>query len=77
MRFEVETVEVVIEVEKCFVRKMGFDYHIDAHVVVNGNLTVHKGHQIAHNVKEHLMTYNSKITDVMIHIEPDEMHLDE
>lgn len=77
LRYEAETVEGVIEVEKCFVRKMGFDFHIDAHVVVNGNLSVQKGHQIAHDVKEHLMNYNSKITDVMIHIEPDEMNLDE
>jgi cation diffusion facilitator family transporter len=65
-------IEQVIEVEKCFVRKMGFEYYVDAHIVVNGNLTVSKGHLIAHNVKDIIMLSNYKIREVLIHIEPSE-----
>ena len=71
LKKEAETVNEVVEVEKFFVRKMGFDYYVDAHVIVNGDLTVSEGHNIAHKVKEHLIAFNSMITEVMVHIEPD------
>src|SRR5580704_8269796 len=45
------TVSGVIGLEKCFVRKVGFRYYVDLHVVVNGNETVRQGHSIAHNVE--------------------------
>jgi divalent metal cation (Fe/Co/Zn/Cd) transporter len=63
-------VENVRGIEKCFVRKMGFEYFVDIHVLVNGNLPVHKGHEIAHRVKDELMTEYSNISDVLVHIEP-------
>lgn len=56
--------------DKCFVRKMGFDYYVDIHVIVDGNLTVSRGHEIAHSVKDELMKEYSIITDVLVHIEP-------
>jgi cation diffusion facilitator family transporter len=66
------SVEGVIELEKCFIRKMGFDYFIDLHVIVNGELSVRDGHKIAHNVKEALFKSELRIIDVLIHIEPEE-----
>lgn len=63
--------EKVRDVEKCFVRKMGFDYYVDAHVVVDGNLKVSEGHLIAHEVKDSLIKFNPKIKEVLVHIEPD------
>ena len=41
----------VEDLEKCFVRKMGFEFYVDLHVIVNGELSVRKGHRIAHEVK--------------------------
>ena len=41
----------VVEVEKCHARKMGLDYYVDLHVGVDGNISVHEGHEIAHRVK--------------------------
>ena len=72
LKREAEKLNEVVEVEKFFVRKMGFDYYVDAHVIVDGSLTVSDGHTIAHKVKEHLINFNSKIIDVMVHIEPDQ-----
>lgn len=63
-------VENVKGIEKCFVRKMGFEYFVDIHVLVNANLPVHTGHQIAHRVKDELMREYSNISDVLVHIEP-------
>jgi cation diffusion facilitator family transporter len=63
-------VENVMGIDKCFVRKMGFDYFVDIHVLVDANLPVHKGHEIAHKVKDELMKEYSNISDVLVHIEP-------
>lgn len=63
-------VENVMGIDKCFVRKMGFDYFVDIHVLVDANLPVYKGHEIAHKVKDELMNEYSNISDVLVHIEP-------
>jgi len=39
-------------------------------VVVDGNLSVREGHEIAHEVKNAILLENPKIADVLIHIEP-------
>lgn len=56
--------------EKCFVRKMGFELFVDLHVLVDGDLTVRQGHDIAHQVKDVILRSNPRIYDVLIHIEP-------
>ena len=60
----------VLAIDKCYVRKMGFDYYVDIHVIVNGNMTVYEGHDIAHTVKDGLIEQYPKISDVLVHIEP-------
>jgi len=60
----------VVEVEKCYARKMGLDYYVDLHVGVDGNISVHEGHEIAHRVKSAIQQSNSRIADVLVHIEP-------
>ena len=65
-----QSVEGVMEIEKCLIRKMGFEYFADMHVKVNGNLSVYEGHRIAHMVKDAILKDNDKISDVLIHIEP-------
>jgi cation diffusion facilitator family transporter len=60
----------VVEVEKCHARKMGLDYYVDLHVGVNGNISVHEGHEIAHRVKAAIQQSDSRIADVLVHIEP-------
>lgn len=57
-------------VEKCFVRKMGFDYYVDLHIQVSPLLTVAQGHEIAHHVKDTLLKSELQIKDVLIHVEP-------
>jgi cation diffusion facilitator family transporter len=64
----------VMEVEKCFVRKSGFEYFVDIHVVVNGDLTVREGHKIGHDVKDFVMLHKPLVYNVLTHIEPSEFH---
>ena len=63
-------VKHVSDTEKCHVRKMGMNYIIDLHLMVNGNLTVREGHQIAHKVQDQIMNDIPSITKVFIHVEP-------
>jgi cation diffusion facilitator family transporter len=60
----------VVEVEKCYARKMGLDYYVDLHVGVDGNISVHQGHEIAHRVKSAIQQSDSRVADVLVHIEP-------
>ncbi len=61
----------VLDLEKCFVRKMGFDYYVDLHVIVDGNLAVREGHRIAHEVEDAILKRVPRIAEVLVHIEPD------
>jgi cation diffusion facilitator family transporter len=60
----------VVEVEKCYARKMGLDYYVDLHIGVDGNISVHEGHEIAHRVKRAIQQCDSRVADVLVHIEP-------
>jgi len=60
----------VVALDKCFLRKMGTRYYVDLHVQVNGELSVRDGHEVAHRVKDAIRATNSRIADVLVHIEP-------
>ena len=63
-------VEDVVAIDKCRIRKVGLHLALDIHVVVDGGLSVRRGHEIAHSVKDRLLTSPHRINDVTVHIEP-------
>jgi cation diffusion facilitator family transporter len=63
-------VEGVRALEKCYVRKMGFEYFVDLHVEVDGELPVREGHRIAHAVQDAILHENPRVAQVLVHIEP-------
>jgi cation diffusion facilitator family transporter len=65
-----KTVNGVMGTEKCHIRKTGMSYYVDLHIVVDRNITVKEGHDIAHALKRKLMVYKPEIADVLIHVEP-------
>jgi cation diffusion facilitator family transporter len=65
------SVDGVMEIEKCRIRKSGLHLALDIHVVVDGELTVRRGHVIAHEVEAKLRSSAHRINDVTVHIEPD------
>jgi cation diffusion facilitator family transporter len=60
----------VVAIDKCRIRKTGLHLALDIHVVVDGDLSVRKGHEIAHQVKDRLLASAHRINDVTVHIEP-------
>jgi cation diffusion facilitator family transporter len=63
-------VEGVINTEKCYIRKVGTSYVVELHARVNGSISVHEGHEIAHSLKDFICEKLPEISHVSIHIEP-------
>ena len=68
-----QTVNGVIDTEKCHVRKTGMTYLVDLHLTVNGKISVIEGHDIAHHLKDTIQRQLPEIADVLIHVEPDNL----
>lgn len=64
--------EGIIGTEKCFVRKTGMQFHIDLHITVDSKISVKDGHEISHKLKNILKEEMKEISDVLIHVEPNE-----
>lgn len=65
-------VEGVESVHKIRTRNMGPGIFLDLHVLVDGNLTVRRGHDIATDVKHVLLDDGPEILDAIVHLEPSE-----
>lgn len=72
IRIVAKTVNGVIDTEKCHVRKTGIKYYVDLHAIVDAEISVRAGHEIAHRLKDKLIQELPQLTDVLIHIEPHE-----
>ncbi len=70
IRSVAEKIPGVDGVEKCFVRKMGYQFFVDMHVEVNPQMTVENSHRIGHEVKNKIRAEIPSVRDVLIHIEP-------
>lgn len=65
-----EEVAGVVNIEKCFVRKMGFELFVDIHLRVDPSISVKQGHDIAHAVKDAIRSKRPEVYDVLTHVEP-------
>ena len=65
-----QAVPGVEAVEKCLVRKVGYNYFVDIHVEVDPAMTVHRSHEIGHGVKDKIRGQIPAVRDVLVHIEP-------
>lgn len=59
-----------LAVEKCFARKTGLRYHVDLHLEVDPQLTVHDSHSIAEQVRNKVKADLPWVADVLVHVEP-------
>ncbi|HEY3444200.1 MAG TPA: cation diffusion facilitator family transporter [Paludibaculum sp.] len=59
-----------LDVEKCFARKTGLQYHVDLHLEVDPELTVLQGHSIAEEVRNQVRQDLDWVADVLVHVEP-------
>lgn len=70
IRRAAQRVSAVREVEKCFARKTGLQYHVDLHVQVDPDLTVRRSHEIAGEVRTRIKADLDWVADVLVHVEP-------
>ncbi|WP_413999130.1 cation diffusion facilitator family transporter [Flavobacterium sp. W1B] len=64
-------VDGIIDTEKCFIRKSGMKYHVDLHAIVDADISVKEGHDLAHKLKDTLRKEIPELGHVLIHVEPD------
>jgi len=62
----------ILGLDKCFVRKMGFSFYVELHIVVDGELTVRQGHQLSHQVEDEVLRALPQVAEVLVHVEPDQ-----
>jgi cation diffusion facilitator family transporter len=60
----------VASLHRCRIRKSGLSYLVDIEIRVDGDLSVRRGHEIAHAVRDSLLASNLRISDVTVHVEP-------
>lgn len=60
----------VVRIEKCRARKSGLGLFVEIHIEVDGTLSVQRGHEIAHQVSDHLKSSSLSIQHVVVHVEP-------
>lgn len=68
-----QQVDGIVDTEKCFIRKAGMQYHVDLHAIVDANISVKHGHDLAHKLKDTLRAEIPALGHVLIHIEPNEV----
>ena len=67
--------ESVRQVHRLRTRYLSASLQVDLHIVVDGNLTVREGHNIAEAVKEAILRDGPDVVDVVVHVEPPEAAL--
>lgn len=64
------SVEGVHEVHNIRTRYSGGRLQVDLHLLVPGDMTVRRGHDVADRVQERLRAEGPDLTDVIVHVEP-------
>jgi cation diffusion facilitator family transporter len=62
----------ILGLDKCLVRKMGFSFYVDLHIVVDGELSVRQGHRLSHKVEDEILKALPQAAEVLVHVEPEE-----
>jgi cation diffusion facilitator family transporter len=62
----------ILGLDKCFVRKVGFSFYVDLHIVIKGQMTVREGHKLSHKVEDEILRALPQVAEVLVHVEPEE-----
>ena len=60
----------VIQIHQVRTRYLGSKLWLDFHLVVDGNMTISRGHDVAEKIKQKLLKQVPDLEDAIIHIEP-------
>ncbi len=64
------SVDKVVDFHAVRSRSNGMGLQVDLHILVDENLTVREGHDVAKEVKHKLMSEGPNVVDVLVHVEP-------
>lgn len=65
-----EDTDGVLDTHAVRVRRVGAGLHVDLHIHVDPNISVHAGHEIATEVRQRLKDSEHHVVDVVVHVEP-------
>jgi cation diffusion facilitator family transporter len=68
-----QSVSGVCSIHRLRTRRVGSGWFVDLHVMVDGDLPVRKGHDIATVLQHKLLEDGPSVADVTIHIEPNDL----
>ncbi len=71
IRKTIEAVPGVVDLHMLRTRRMGADALVDVHIQVESHLSVSEGHQISETVRQTLIQEIEDVSDVMVHIDPE------
>jgi cation diffusion facilitator family transporter len=66
----VRLVEGVEGVERVGIHPLGHQLRVDMEISVDGDLSVRKGHAIAHKVEETIIASETRVVEVAVHVNP-------
>ena len=72
MRVGITGLSGVVNVHELRARRMGSSILVDLHVQVDEATTVSDGHQVAERVRKFVFDENTEVTEVLVHIDPEE-----
>ena len=64
------SVDGVSGTHRCHVRKLGFNFFVDLDLLVDGDISVRRGHDLAHLVQQRIKEEFPLVTKVLVHVEP-------
>ena len=58
------------ETDRVGIHPLGHQLRVDMEICVDGDLSVRKGHAIAHLVEEAVISSESRVVEVAVHVNP-------
>jgi cation diffusion facilitator family transporter len=71
IREYIKDIDGVVDLHLLKTRRMGADALVDVHIQVSSRLSVSEGHQISEMVRIRLIEQMEEVSDVMVHIDPE------
>ncbi len=68
----IQSVDDVVALHMLRTRRMGSDGLVDVHILVNPKISVSEGHRVSDTVRAQIMREVEAVTDVMVHIDPED-----
>lgn len=72
IRTAIQSVDGVQALHMLRTRRMGSDGMVDVHILVNPKISVSEGHRISETVRAQIIREVDDVTDVMVHIDPED-----